>query len=212
MRVTLEVKRRTHARLVEAVESLVKARGFDSVTTRDVAAAAGVGHGTLFNYFSSREALGLALCDVFLARAAADAARTSRHGEGPAEDLFALGAASLRRLRPLRDAAGTLLAGVLLIPEDAGALDPDAPPGQPLGVRRRFLDAVRSTAARHRPGHEPDAATLHLYASLFVGVVTSWSRDASPHQEDTLALLDQATRLFAAALDDAPDRHEEETP
>jgi hypothetical protein len=33
--------------------------------------------------------------------------------------------------------------------------------------------------------------------------VTSWSRDASPHQEDTLALLDQSTRLVTAALHDA---------
>jgi len=60
---------------------------------------------------------------------------------------------------------------------------------------------------RHR-----SATSLQLYASLFVGIVCFWSRDASPRQEDTLALLDRATRLFAASLDDAAEPSKGDAP
>lgn len=204
MRVTLDVKRRTRARLIETAERLVRERGLDAVTTRDVAAEAGVGHGTLFNYFAGREALGLALCDVLLARAAADALKRRREGASLEEDLFAHGAACLRRLKPLRGAAGTLLAGLLAAPDEPET-PADTTPGQPLRVRSRLLDAVEAIVARHRPGHTAPPEAMHLYASLVVGVVCWWSRDTSPRQEDTLALLDRATRLFVASLDGAAD-------
>src|SRR5262245_30706280 len=100
MRVTAETKRRTRVRLLEAAERLVRERGFEAITTRDVAALAGIGHGTLFNYFASREAMGLALCDVFLARAATDAARRRAPDASLTEDLFAHASACLRRLAP----------------------------------------------------------------------------------------------------------------
>jgi hypothetical protein len=40
--------------------------------------------------------------------------------------------------------------------------------------------------------------TLQLYWTLYLGVVAYWAADDSPHQEDTLALLDRSTKLFAA--------------
>jgi AcrR family transcriptional regulator len=207
VRVTPEAKRRTRAGLVETAERLVRERGLDAVTTRDVAAAAGVGHGTLFNYFASREALGLALCDVLLARAAADAAQRRKADGSLEEDLFAHGAACLRRLKPLRESAGTLLAGILALPDEA-APAADEPPGAPQHVRWRLLDAVREIVAVHRAGRPASATSLQLYAAMLVGIFCWWSRDASPHQEDTLALLDRSTRLFAASLDGADDRKE----
>jgi AcrR family transcriptional regulator len=202
VRVTQHQKKRTRVRLVETAERLVRERGLDAVTTRDVAADAGVGHGTLFNYFASREAMGLALCDVLLARAAEDAAKRRAAGGSLEEDLFAHGAACLRRLAPLRARAGSLLASVLAVADEPPP-DADVTPGQPLRVRSRLLDEVRAIVEIRRPGRPASATSLQLYASLFVGIVCFWSRDASPRQEDTLALLDRATRLFAASLDDA---------
>jgi AcrR family transcriptional regulator len=205
VRVTQDAKKRTRARLIECAERLVREQGFDAVTTRDVAAMADVGHGTLFNYFASREALGLALCDVFLARAAADAEKGRDPDASLEEDLFAHAAACLRRLKPLRASAGALLAGILAVRAEQGdeeATDLDAAPGQPLRVRTRLLGAAGGIVARHRDGRPPSPSALQLYASLVVGIVCSWSCDASPHQEDTLAMLDQATRLFVASLDD----------
>jgi AcrR family transcriptional regulator len=201
VRVTQDVRRRTRGRLLAAAEGLVRERGFDGVTTRDVATSAGVGHGTLFNYFASREALGLGLCDVLLARAEDDVRQRPREGASLEEDLFAHGAACLRRLEPLRASAGALLAGILAHAE-AAEPDEDTTPGEPLHVRGRLLHGVRAMVALHRPDRPPSPTALRLYASLFVGIVCAWSHDASPRREDTLALLDKTTRLFVASLDE----------
>jgi len=54
---------RNRALLLAAARSLVAARGADAVTMDDVAAAAGVGKGTLFRRFGSRAGLMLMLLD-----------------------------------------------------------------------------------------------------------------------------------------------------
>jgi TetR/AcrR family transcriptional repressor of nem operon len=198
VRVTEEVKRRTRARLLEAAERLVRTEGIEAVTTRDVAVAAGVGHGTLFNYFASREAMALALCDVLLARAAADVARSASPPASFEESLFAYVAACLRRLKPLRAGAGVLLASLLVAPDADGG---DEAAEAPSRVRRAVVGALEETARRHAPERAMSATSRQLWASLVVGVVCAWARDPSPHQEDTLALLDRATRLFVASLD-----------
>ncbi len=45
--------------------------------------------------------------------------------------------------------------------------------------------------------------TMHLYWTLYLGIVAFWAKDESPHQEDTLALLDQSLQLFVASLSDS---------
>lgn len=54
---------RNRALLLEAARRLVAARGADAVTMDDVAAAAGVGKGTLFRRFGSRAGLMMVLLD-----------------------------------------------------------------------------------------------------------------------------------------------------
>jgi Tetracyclin repressor-like, C-terminal domain len=41
---------------------------------------------------------------------------------------------------------------------------------------------------------------MQLYWTLYLGVLAYWAADASPNQEDTLALLDQSLKLFVASL------------
>ena len=54
---------RNRALLLEAARRLVDERGADAVTTDDIAAAAGVGKGTLFRRFGSRAGLMIVLLD-----------------------------------------------------------------------------------------------------------------------------------------------------
>jgi AcrR family transcriptional regulator len=54
---------RNRALLLDAARNLVAARGADAVTMDDVAAAAGVGKGTLFRRFGSRAGLMMVLLD-----------------------------------------------------------------------------------------------------------------------------------------------------
>jgi AcrR family transcriptional regulator len=54
---------RNRALLIEAARRLITERGADAVTTDDIAAAAGVGKGTLFRRFGSRAGLMIVLLD-----------------------------------------------------------------------------------------------------------------------------------------------------
>jgi AcrR family transcriptional regulator len=190
MRVTAETKAATRQRILEAARQLFAANGFESSTTRDIAQAAGVASGTLFNYFTTKEAI--------LAALAADAgASLDFEAEAGAyetfeEDVFAFVAAGLRKLKPLRKHL-TVLGETVLSPLVAGA-DGDAPP-----LRLSHLETVARLARKHGLGDLPPLA-LQLYWTLYTGVLMFWANDRSPKQEDTLALLDQSLDMFVGWL------------
>jgi AcrR family transcriptional regulator len=80
--------RRNRARLLEAAEVVVAAKGV-SASTEEVARAAGVGVGTLFRHFPTKEAL---LEAVYRGRLQwmADAAREQADADDPGEAFFSL--------------------------------------------------------------------------------------------------------------------------
>jgi hypothetical protein len=117
------------------------------------------------------------------------------------EALFALIAGTLRKLKPLRKYLPSLL-GTLLSPL-ADSADDQAP-----SLRSDHLSAVATLAARY--GHsELSAVALHLYWTLYVGVLVFWASDKSPKQEDTLALVDESISMFVEWL--APSKSSKRT-
>ena len=54
--------------------------------------------------------------------------------------------------------------------------------------------------ADHGLTEPPSFVTRHLYRTLYTGVLTFWSTDASPNQEDSLAVLDRSLKAFIASL------------
>src|SRR5687767_13398819 len=101
MRVTAAEKEATRERIIEAALDLFRRQGFDATTTRDIAQAAQIATGTLFNYFDTKEAIAAWLAAEALAKARSGFARET--SEGTLEEaLFALVAAELRQLKPLR--------------------------------------------------------------------------------------------------------------
>ncbi len=69
-----------------------------------------------------------------------------------------------------------------------------------------FLKRDPPQELRDRLGEPLSAIALQLYWTLYTGVLTFWSDDKSPHQEDTLALLDQSLQMFVAWLGPRGDR------
>jgi AcrR family transcriptional regulator len=55
---------RTHATLVAAAQRVFEEKGFIDARVTDIAAEAGVGHGTFYSYFDSKEAVFRAAADV----------------------------------------------------------------------------------------------------------------------------------------------------
>jgi AcrR family transcriptional regulator len=199
MRVTAAVKEQTRQRITAAASTLFGRQGFGPTTTRQLAEAAGVATGTLFNYFPSKEALGMALVAEH-----ADRARAERAASGPddgatlAEALFALVVGELRHLEPLRPFVAEIL-DASLTPFAARRADPDGTDAA-AAFRTGHLEIVHELLGRHGHLEAATALTTQLYWTLYLGLLAFWTRDESPHQEDTLALLDRSLDLFVRGL------------
>jgi len=193
MRITNDAKLATRRRILEAARRLFARDGFDGAATRDLAREAGIAAGTLFNYFPTKEAVAMSLAAEALGEARDSYDKKRRGEESLEEDLFAFLAAGLRSLKPLRGCLRPVLEGALS-PLAASA---SAPEGESL--RTDHLETVGAILARHGQA-EPSVVTMHLYWTLFTGVLAFWLGDVSPHQEETLAVLDQALKMFVGSL------------
>lgn len=189
MRITAQTKAATRKTILETARRLFAEKGFEGTRTRDIAEAAGIASGTLFNYFETKEAI--------VACLAAEAV-TSVPGAGDAEtleeDLFALVAVGMRKLKPLRKHLPALL---------ETSLSPlaNAREDESTSLRVAHLEAVAGLSAKHGFG-ELSAVALQLYWTLYTGVLVFWANDRSAKQEDTLALLDDSVDMFVGWLRD----------
>jgi AcrR family transcriptional regulator len=196
MRVTARKKRETRQRIIECARKLFIEKGLECTTTRDIAEAAGIATGTMFNYFATKEALATTIVAQALEEAGRELEARLRGDETLEEALFAHVAVGLRHLAPHRNYIGEVLETALspfageTVCEEAQQL------------RGNQLETVREMiATRGQPTpRAPGVATMHLYWALYLGVLSFWVADESPRQEDTLVVLDQSMRLFVASL------------
>lgn len=191
MRVTPEQKTATRDRILAVAHQLFADQGFATTTTRDLARAAGIAAGTLFNYFPTKEAIVEALVGDACAAAAETFARAAARAEprGLEEDLFAFVAAVLRKLAPFRAVLPAVLETTL---SPLAAVAP--------ALRVAHLETVVQILTRHGHQDAASAVALQLYWTLFTGLLAFWAADRSPRQEDTLALLDQSLAMYVGWL------------
>jgi len=196
MRVTRKTREKTRQAILDRAGELFRRAGYEAATTRDIATAAGIAAGTLFNYFRSKEALGLALVAEAIERAEREFDAVRRSGETLEERLFAYVAIQLRHLEPLRPWVADVFETAL------SPLRAEATDGGGGKLRRGHLERVAGwLSAEGHAAQDPETALdLHLYWSLYLGVVGFWARDDSDQQEATLALLDRSIELFCRAL------------
>lgn len=192
MRVTAETKAETRQLILEAAQRLFAASGYEGSTTREIAEAAGIANGTLFNYFATKEAILASLAAEAVAAVNLDFEDNSPNGQSLEEDLFAHIAAGLRKLKPLRKHLPVLL---------ETELNPlvAAPADEARTLRLAHLESVSRLAKKHGQGDLSPMA-LQLYWTLYTAVLMYWAQDRSPKQENTLALLDQSLGMFAGWL------------
>jgi AcrR family transcriptional regulator len=194
MRVTLQTKVATRQRILEVASKLFAKRGWENATTRSIATAAGIAAGTLFNYFSSKESIAGSLISEALSEAREECEKRRRCEESLEEDLFSFIWTGLRHLRPFRKflapAMETLLSPLARFsPDHAGD-----------SIRTEHLENVEQLIVNHGITRPLSPVTMQLYWTLYLGVLAYWAADASPKQEDTLALLDQSMKLFVGLL------------
>jgi AcrR family transcriptional regulator len=190
MRVTAETKAATRQRILDAARRLLADDDYDGTTTRDIAEAAKVATGTVFNYFSTKEAI--VACLAYEAMSGVLEGIQSDSDATLEEELFALVAAGLRKLKPLRRHLPSLLETSL----SPLAVSAEA---EATSLRAEHLEAVLALATKHGYGELPPTA-LQLYWTLYTGVLVFWANDTSPKQEDTLALIDDSLSMFVGWL------------
>lgn len=183
----------TRARIAAAARELFHARGFEAVTTDEIAAAAGVAKGTLFLHGATKEGLLLLTYEAELARVTSQSvARVPDRLTVPA----AL-AHIFRHFFRLYEKAPDLARRFV---REVQFMDPAAAPGQEQ-VRLAFMNAlVALLARRQRQGEIAQDVDLRLAALVsflvYYGVLTGWLSGYVPQAalrdrllEDGLALL-----------------------
>jgi len=166
MRVTAQVQTATRRRILEVAQELFASQGFDATTTRDIAKAAGIATGTMFNYFSSKESVVGSLAAEALADLGEGFNDGNREGPSLEEELFAFIAAGLRKLKPLRKHLPVVL-GTALSPVCAN-VDDDC-----CRLRASHLETIAQLAHRHGLKEFPTMA-LQIYWSLYAGLLLFW--------------------------------------
>lgn len=201
MRVSAATKEETRQRIIAAAVERFKAQGFDAATTRDIARAAKLAIGTLFNYFPTKEAIVEHLVSEACAKAeealgtapVCDANESCAEQLSLEEELFAHVAAILRKLKPHRKYISAVLE-TSLSPLAGHPSRDDTP------LRACHMQTVAQIVGRHGREDALSPVALQLYWTLYTGVLAFWSQDKSPKQEDTLALLDQSLAMFVGWL------------
>ena len=101
-------------------------------------------------------------------------------------------AAGLRKLKPLRKQLPLVLETALSPLTEGGN-------GEAQSLRVMHLEAISQLSRRHNV-RELSPVALQIYWSLYTGLLSFWSNDKSPRQEDTLALLDHSMEMFVGWL------------
>ncbi|HEY6333908.1 MAG TPA: TetR/AcrR family transcriptional regulator [Blastocatellia bacterium] len=224
MKISAQQKERVRATIERSAERLFRKHGFNAATTRQIATAAGVATGTVFNYFPTKDDLGLALLRHAFELANQDFQDHRRGDESLPEDLFAYLWSCFKRLKPNRAFAGEVLQRTAAFgtatsdtvtsqrgegrspipakgnrsPQSAEASLGDA---STTLTRSGFLRPIDEILKRH--GIVPSVLDQHLFTALWLGIAGFWSRDKSANQEDSMVVLDRSMHLFADHLSSA---------
>jgi len=206
MRITEQAKQDNRAAILKAAGELFAEKGFESTTTRDIALRAGLAVGTMFNYFPSKETMAMSMVNEALLAGVADYNALRSGAEELGEELFLFIACGLRRLQPMHAFIGPVLEKSL------SPFQKKATCAEGNSAREAHLGAIGGIITGHGHLPAPDFLAVHLYWSLYLGILAFWSRDESPHQDATKAVIDYSLTLFVNMLDPTDPGAAEELP
>ena len=194
MRITEQAKQDNRAALLKAAGELFTMKGFENTTTRDIAQRAGLAIGTMFNYFPSKETMAMSMVNETLLAGIADYHALRSGDEELVEELFLFISCGLRRLQPMHAFIGPVLEKSL------SPFQKKTTCAEGTSAREAHLAGVGEIITGH--GHLPpaDFLAIHIYWSLYLGILAFWSRDESPHQDATKAVIDYSLTLFVNLL------------
>jgi len=203
MRVSKKTKEETRVKILAAAEKLFLRNGYEQTTTRDIASAADIAAGTLFNYFPSKETLVMTMVADAMAKGGENYRKRRSEQESVEEDLFLLISSELRCLRPFRKFIGPVLESTMSLFSKSKS----CPTGE--SSRVEHLNTVKEIITADGACRIPDFIAVSLYWSLYLGILAFWSNDRSRNQEETMAMIDYSLKIFAQTIRGDADEREE---
>jgi len=192
----LRKKRATRARIIQTAIEIFGKRGLAEPTVEEIADAAEVGKGTIYNYFAAKEEIVVAFMVEIEERVQAQVADFSR-ARGPAERILAdFIRFQLSLKEPYRDFVRVFMAqlftrGSKLGPYFAAMQEFINPP---------LVELFRSLMARRLIRTDVNLASLiEIFKLLHIGIVTIWINEEPPYA-GTMQLLDEEMKLFCRGL------------
>lgn len=188
----------TRTRIVRSAVDLIVQRGYDAVTMKDIAKAAGIGDATIYKYFPTKERLIIGYFDA-VAEQAVQVARST-----PEFDHYDLQS----KLQRLTDALLEAMTPDRAFVEVARAMLAKSPLlllGDQLQAKTTLKEAVATyldaaAANGEIPPSDYSRAMAGLYADFCYGVIGFWLRDATAHAAETTRLVDQVLGVVVTML------------
>lgn len=191
----------TRERILDAARQVLLDRGMSRATTREIARAAGVSEGSLYNHFESKEALFLALLKELPGDFVQVVSRLpSRAGEGTVREcLDELAAAALAHYRQTLPMGSSILTDAALLERHRALLrEQGAGPHRPNQALAAYLRAEQ-TAGRVRADIDPDTASYlllgaclqYVYWTTFMGE-SSFAPPEESFRRELVATVDRA--------------------
>lgn len=164
-------KRETRQAILQAAIRLFAERGFEGTCVDDLAREAGIGKGTIYGYFRTKEEIFLAFCEEEIDFAFAELARRTDPDAPILDQLLTLFMSQFRFLTENRE-FGRLLIREMAFPRDATS-------ARSKELDARYLDAVGRILTRAgergelRDGFDAFLTPVHFYA-LYLVALSGW--------------------------------------
>jgi AcrR family transcriptional regulator len=198
MKISQDQKAETRRIIIRAAVAIISENGFKASTMRQIAKAAGIGDATIYNYFTTKEAILFGYYEDHM-QACIDALKSvvEFHTFNLQEQLQTLFETSLEHYLADREFVAATFRSVLLrSSRDWTLVKP---------IRTAFLAAVNDMlAAAAEVGEIPEPVFQELTAQFFmdayIGVVHYWLADRSQGFTQTSVLIDRGLDLACAML------------
>jgi AcrR family transcriptional regulator len=198
MKISQDQKAETRRIIIRAAVAIMSEKGFKAGTMRQIAKAAGIGDATIYNYFTTKEAILFGYYeDHMLACIEALKGVAEFHTFSLQEQLQTLFETSLESYLADREFVAETFRTVLLRgSRDWSLVKP---------IRAAFLAAVNDMlAAAAEVGEIPDPVfqelTSQFFMDAYIGVVHYWLADTSQGFTRTSVLIDRGLDLACALL------------
>ena len=190
-----EQKERTRASLLAAAEELIRARGLDGVTARDISDRAGVAAGTFFVHFPEVASLVDALFDEHVGRSLARGYRTVADDASLVDSVVHVADALFAGYAKEPDLARAFITNTLFRVDDAGATS-----ARLADFRAWVLDRmVRARASGELSAEIDLEAAFETFFCLYLGLVVGGLRGSMSRRRQRDLLRSALEALLVVA-------------